>query len=218
MGTLCESQVCENGVCTDRNQAGELYCMERICPVGLACFPGDPPVCRPGLDVGEACSSTWQQCKSGLTCPSRSDPFSAPDAGTCRPLAQAGEDCYDRYCADGLNCVSTGMTACRSTVGRGEPCSICRPTVGRGEPCTVTTGSECELGLYCLGWTHACGDRSPLAGPCATDDDCEGGLYCADESKTCRGWKDNGEPCTRDMECRYSGPCDNGFCNHRCSN
>jgi hypothetical protein len=201
----CQSLICHGGECVDESETGEIYCLAgaQVCPAGQACFvKPDNPVCGDPIAADGACSTLGHECAAGLGCVASGEPEA--NLGTCQPLAEAGEDCLEVGCAEGLRCVGDDTE------------SRCAPIVEAGGPCEST--NECADDLDCLEGSQTCGARAPFAAPCEADGDCERGLYCDDDAKTCRSWHRNGEPCTRQQQCVYDNGCtDAGVCESLCS-
>jgi hypothetical protein len=78
-------------------------------PFPVACFEEDglycsvaanPPVCKPIVRLGDAC--TWDIDPCG------SDNYCGWTANTCQPASKLGESCADSACAKGLVCETSG--------------------------------------------------------------------------------------------------------------
>ncbi len=199
----CESFVCRDNKCVDKDLAGDLYCFSGVCPAGKVCLHlPENPLCQDPIAQGDACQMSDHGCDVGLNCVSDQNP-DAPLDGTCQPIAEEGESCLGVECAAALRCV-------------GQDAPTCQPIVERGDDC-VPEASTCAVGLDCLEGSGKCGDRLLFGEPCTVDGDCEGGLFCSDDTGTCRPWKHNGEECTRNQECVYGNGCTKGVCDSICA-
>ncbi len=166
-------------------------------PEGGACRILDPEFGVYGLTI---------ECVSGTRCATE---IALDWAGTCRPYAAEGENCYGIACGAGLSC-SFG---------------VCVPIVGEGLPCQKSDQAvwgalgNCDSGLFCDGEENSTDGvcrKSKTSGPCLDTSQCEWDFSCrpAGEGggRTCQRKKVPGEECTRDHyecwgHCGQDGKC-----------
>ena len=140
------------GDCTtnDEVQAGALD--ESCEPGGILCNEGLSCVFNGGMGFHcQGAADTGEECYLGLPGQCANDEYcdttEITEAGTCRALPGAGEDCVlGDLCLGGHVCVSDGMTAtCREIVDNGEACSV--DAECRSGHCT---SDSCEPPPACL--------------------------------------------------------------------
>ena len=171
-----EGEVCVNGECAERCQAGECF-LGRVCREGVCVLPCNNAECPSGFVCHDGfCDDPCVgiECRPGLIC----------SLGRC-----IEEDCYVAGCPGGQVCVGG---ACLD-----DPCAEvdCGPTQGcRDGGCfdtclgvTCPDGQRCERGVCfsdnCAGRDcpadRICEDGRCVSDPCA-EVICEPGLACFD--------------------------------------
>lgn len=140
---------------------------------------------------GESCDES-PRCAQGLACRWADDYGSS----RCVALGEAGDDCQDRPCGDGLWCDG----------------DVCRPPGELGESCD---SFNCREGLVCdpdLGYRCS---EPPGVGATCDQGVCADGTWCDfntdPTTPTCVAAAANGEACTGHPRCT-SGYCPAGYC------
>ncbi|MCC7386034.1 MAG: hypothetical protein IT384_29570 [Deltaproteobacteria bacterium] len=241
---------CFSSVCRGPGVQGEPCRFDSHCTSGLACVT---QTCQRPSALGAPCQYD-HHCETALYCdvPSRScqpraaigescqahrcDPSAYCDSTRhCAPRRQEGSTCEgDHACAADLVCVTPGICAERSEVGRfaGAPCirSSCDFSdlglvcVGTGLAATcqqavaVNLGELCDLHAptlrYCRSAEGSCRDDGTGAARCtpapalgeACSDVCEPLAMCDPQSLRCRPLPQGGEPCLSFDFYRLCGP------------
>ena len=127
---------------------------------------------------GEACGFSGRHCAYDLTCLASGDSFE----GTCGVRANAGETCFDRWCATGLECVTPDGAIARRDAGK------CEAPRGVGAACSDSR--VCAGGLWCPGGNdvapaNVCARKPTLGEACVSE--CDGATYCERASGAARG-------------------------------
>jgi len=193
-----------------------------FCGEGAACIMSLDRACRPITD-GQCQNDS--ECPDGQVC-GKFD----PDTGkvVCFSLPGQGEFCGDRFmCRDDLVCDFNSSFTCGPPAGRGERCSgleigiptcaaglacrdgICDTPAQLDEPCTFGMAS-CAEDLLCafddLG-TPRCAARSPIGGPCDSDERCVRGAVCDFNTLLCAALVGEGGSCQAGQRCEEDLSC-----------
>jgi hypothetical protein len=202
-------------VCTPPLELGDPCVDDNLCPEGTFCGydPGlNDTICAEVAQLGEPCGIG---CDRDLYCAHASI---EDQVGTCQPLRNEGEACFDPYtapysdaCRYPLQCMSDGL--CHAA---GD---------SPGDPCDWRSSYTCTNGLWCEEETHVC--REPVATgepcnllmgrlACAEGESCQ----CTDPGGECYAYDDmirtvdvctaliaDGEPCMSNGQ-----DCESNFC------
>ena len=128
------------------------------------------------IAAGASCSWIWE-CAQG-----RCEP-DAPGAcpAKCRTVAGEGQSCQDTPCdlRQGLRCID----------------NVCSKLKGVDAKCG--SDSDCQIGLYCDGFSH-CSTQVAEQAVCSGQDQCLPGLFCdfGTEGGLCRKQIADSQPCT----------------------
>jgi hypothetical protein len=193
LGTCAEGLFCDDaGRCAVPPPVGSA-CEEYPDPCGPdAWCHWETQMCTALPREGESCDES-PDCAQGLAC------RYSDDYGSSRCVApgEAGDDCRDRPCGEGLWCDNSDV--CRSPGELGESCD----------------DFNCREGLVCnpdLGWQC---DEPPAVGQSCDQGVCAEGAWCDfmtdPAAPTCVAAAANGEACMGHSRCT-SGYCPVGYC------
>ena len=195
--TMCESRLCNLGICTSRQPNGNICVRDEGCISGL-CNAG---ICTDPQPNGNACIQD-EGCISGLC-----------NAGICTDPQPNGNACVqDEGCISGL-CnagVCTDPQPNKNVCVRDEGCisglcnaGVCTDPQPNGTVCVRDEG--CLSGICNAG---ICTSRQPDGNVCVRDDGCQSGLCNAG---ICTSPQPDGNVCVQDEGC-ISGLCNAGVC------
>ena len=177
IGLQCASGSCADGrvditrmkcgTCQPTAAVGESCAAKRCADDAICSQSGDaPPICKPALAVGTACS-TGDYCGREGYCD-----FSGTE--TCRANPRENEICA----------TTTGTTSSTLNCAGELRCigDVCKPARALGDACTED--SECDRGLACSSTTGKCvSTRVGLGGACGAEakTSCDRGFVCFEE-------------------------------------
>lgn len=182
----------------DADEAGR--CLSAVARMG--CSARTPAACSRvfrGTHAPDAACTTSHACADGLYCEG-SDASAFVCTGRCAPEATRGEECHDRPCAAGLDCVDEGPDGasdwrCRPPLAPGAP----------GETCALGRRDACQPGLYCSPATGRCVTKRLQNASCDDWYGCADGLVCAvvdgGTRAVCLPRREQGESCEANHQC-----------------
>lgn len=220
----CATQECSGngtscGVCLELAEPGGACSDTLICPPGEdcasgSCAPREPYSGEPApvkLGEGEYCIAG--DCEKGLTCVSND----ARTDNVCRPVPEAGDDCYLLYFG-----VGNDGQVCSEWEDTGVYCDAtelkCLAAPAAGEPCGVRdVGSTpvCAAGSYCNA-SGICEEPKGPGEPCLYSPAL--GQICADSvcdalDSLCKETRKLGESCGAvDQTCEEHTLCEDDVC------
>ncbi len=203
-GSVCRGA---DQVCTPIRFLGESCDASDYCAYGT-CSGG---TCVRWATRGEACgfSVSGRPCTYEFTCLVNGD----SSEGTCGVRANAGETCFDRWCATGLECLTPEGAIARQNPGKCE--------APRGVGATCLASRVCADGLFCPGANdvapaNVCARKPTLGEACVSE--CDGATYCerapGAARGVCRSKKPVGSACeVGTNQCvGANGWCESGLC------
>lgn len=216
-----KSASCQSGVCKSLKKTAGAACSvgpkgessdcddELYCAVTGQVGPDmTPGVCKARGVLGGACESYPSGCVGTARC----------EDHTCVPpgIAQLGESCDERQCAEGLFC-HDGNTCQPATIAIGGDCSS---NIGLAD---CVPGTQCELAPNQPAdgpFTMVCTVGQNEGELCASSF-CKEGLFCREPHGTpgdfqCFALGREGDVCEQEQECGATLDCRAGHCESAC--